>query len=118
MTQTVLLIDDDEAMRRSTEQALELAGFSVQSFPSAEAALPLIGPGFTGAVISDIRMPGMDGMSLLERLTLADRDLPVITGIILLSAVVFVVVNIIVEFTHPLIDPRLRRYTVTIRKSL
>lgn len=78
MKQTVLLIDDDEAMRRSTEQALELADFSVQSFPSAEAALPLIGPGFTGAVISDIRMPGMDGMTLLERLTLSDRDLPVI----------------------------------------
>lgn len=78
MKQTVLLIDDDEAMRRSTEQALELADFTVQSFASAEAALPLIGPAFTGAVISDIRMPGMDGMTLLERLTLSDRDLPVI----------------------------------------
>ncbi len=78
MKQTVLLIDDDEAMRRSTEQALELAGFSVQSLSSAEQGLALISPGFNGAVISDIRMPGMDGMSLLERLTLADRDLPVI----------------------------------------
>ena len=78
MKQTVLLIDDDEAMRRSTEQALELADFTVQSFASAEAALPLIGPAFPGAVISDIRMPGMDGMTLLERLTLSDRDLPVI----------------------------------------
>jgi two-component system C4-dicarboxylate transport response regulator DctD len=78
MKQTVLLIDDDEAMRRSTEQALELADFAVQSFANAEAALPFIGRGFTGAVISDIQMPGMDGMSLLERLTLADRDLPVI----------------------------------------
>jgi two-component system, NtrC family, C4-dicarboxylate transport response regulator DctD len=78
MKQTVLLIDDDEAMRRSTEQALELAGFTVQSFPAAEPALALVGPGFNGAVISDIRMPGMDGMTLLERLTLADRDLPVI----------------------------------------
>jgi two-component system C4-dicarboxylate transport response regulator DctD len=78
MKPTVLLIDDDEAMRRSTEQALELAEFTVQSYASAEAALPLLGPGFNGAVISDIRMPGMDGMSLLERLTLADRDLPVI----------------------------------------
>jgi two-component system C4-dicarboxylate transport response regulator DctD len=78
MKQTVLLIDDDEAMRRSTEQALELAGFSVQTVDAAEQALPLLGPGFNGAVISDIRMPGMDGMSLLERLTLADRDLPVI----------------------------------------
>ena len=78
MTQTLLLIDDDEAMRRSTEQALELAGFAVRSFAGAEGALPLIGPAFPGAVISDIRMPGLDGMSLLERVMQADRDLPVI----------------------------------------
>ena len=47
----------------------------------------------------------------LGRVTLAaigDRDLPVITGIILLSAVVFVIVNVVVELIHPLIDPRLR----------
>lgn len=47
----------------------------------------------------------------LGRVTLAaigNRDLPVITGIILLSAVVFVVVNIVVELVHPLLDPRLR----------
>ncbi len=78
MKQTVLLIDDDEAMRRSTEQALELAGFTVQSFRSADQALSVLSPGFNGAVISDIRMPGMDGMSLLDRLAEADRDLPVI----------------------------------------
>lgn len=45
----------------------------------------------------------------LGRVTLAainDRDLPVITGIILLSALAFVVVNLVVELVHPLIDPR------------
>ncbi|KNY04453.1 ABC transporter permease [Microbacterium sp. GCS4] len=47
----------------------------------------------------------------LGRVTLAaisNRDLPVITGIILLSAVVFVIVNLVVELVHPLLDPRLR----------
>lgn len=47
----------------------------------------------------------------LGRVTLAaisNRDLPVITGIILLSAIVFVVVNLVVELLHPLLDPRLR----------
>jgi two-component system, NtrC family, C4-dicarboxylate transport response regulator DctD len=78
MKQTVLLIDDEEAMRRSTEQALELAGFTVHSLPSAEQALGFAGPGFNGAVISDIRMPGMDGLGLLERLVETDRELPVI----------------------------------------
>lgn len=46
----------------------------------------------------------------LGRVTLAaisNRDLPVITGIILLSAIVFVIVNLVVELLHPLIDPRL-----------
>ncbi|MFE7067633.1 ABC transporter permease [Microbacterium sp. NPDC057658] len=45
----------------------------------------------------------------LGRVTLAainDRDLPVLTGIILLSALVFVVINVVVELVHPLIDPR------------
>ncbi|MEZ7757026.1 ABC transporter permease [Microbacterium paraoxydans] len=45
----------------------------------------------------------------LGRVTLAainDRDLPVLTGIILLSALVFVVINVMVELVHPLIDPR------------
>ena len=78
MMQQVLLIDDDEPMRRSTEQALELAGMGVVSVASAEEALTLAGPGFGGVVLSDIRMPGMDGMTLLQRLGEMDRDLPVI----------------------------------------
>lgn len=78
MIQTVILIDDDDAMRRSTEQALELAGLAVRSFSSAEEALPHIGPGLNGAVVTDIRMPGMDGMSVLQRLAELDAELPVI----------------------------------------
>lgn len=78
MIQTVLLIDDDEAMRRSTAQGLELAGFTVQAHAIAEAALGQAGPGLNGVVVSDIRMPGMDGMTLLQRLSDLDPDLPVI----------------------------------------
>ncbi|SEN25326.1 two-component system, NtrC family, C4-dicarboxylate transport response regulator DctD [Loktanella fryxellensis] len=74
----VLLIDDDVAMRQSTEQALDLAGFTVTAFSTAEEALTHAGPGFNGVVVSDIRMPGMDGMTLLQRLGEIDRDLPVI----------------------------------------
>jgi two-component system, NtrC family, C4-dicarboxylate transport response regulator DctD len=78
MTGRVLLIDDDDQMRRSTEQALELAGLQVDAFASAEDALHLAGPGLNGVVISDIRMPGLDGMTLLQRLRDIDADLPVI----------------------------------------
>ena len=74
----ILLAEDDEPMRRSTEQALELAGFRVEGFASAEEVLALAGPGFDGVVISDIRMPGMDGMTLLARIREVDGELPVI----------------------------------------
>ena len=74
----VLLVDDDEQMRRSTEQALELAGLTVHSLASAEEALYHAGAGLNGVVVSDIRMPGMDGMTLLQRLRDVDPDLPVI----------------------------------------
>ena len=78
MTQTVLLIDDDDAMRRSTEQALELAGFAVSAHAGAEGALGRAGRGFDGVVVTDIRMPGLDGMGLLQLLSERDPDLPVI----------------------------------------
>ncbi len=57
----VLLIDDEEELRFSTAQALELSGFAVTMLASAEHALELIGYSFDGVVVSDIRMPGMDG---------------------------------------------------------
>ena len=75
---TVLLVDDEEDIRRSTAQSLQLAGFCVGDFAAAEAALDYVTPGFNGVVVSDIRMPGMDGMTLLSRVHDIDADLPVI----------------------------------------
>ena len=68
----------------------------------------LVGSLLGGAVLVEtvFARPGLGRVTLAA---ITDRDLPVITGIILLSAAVFVVVNIVVEVTHPLIDPRLRR---------
>jgi two-component system C4-dicarboxylate transport response regulator DctD len=74
----VILVDDDEQMRRSTEQSLELAGFQVSAFKTAEDALGHAGPGLNGVVVTDIRMPAMDGMTLLARLREVDPELPVI----------------------------------------
>ena len=74
----VLLVDDEDELRRSTAQSLDLAGFSVRDFGSAEAALELVTPGFNGVLITDIRMPGMDGMSLMNRVREIDPDIPVI----------------------------------------
>jgi two-component system C4-dicarboxylate transport response regulator DctD len=74
----LLLVDDDEESRRSTAQTLQLAGFEVREFAAAEPALDYITPGFKSVVISDIRMPGMDGMTFLAKVRDIDSDVPVI----------------------------------------
>ncbi|MEV4667663.1 ABC transporter permease [Microbacterium sp. LWO12-1.2] len=68
----------------------------------------LTGSVLGGAVLVEtvFARPGLGRVTLAA---ISDRDLPVISGIILLSALVFVIVNLIVELVHPLIDPRLRR---------
>ncbi|QRY65777.1 sigma-54-dependent Fis family transcriptional regulator (plasmid) [Ensifer sp. PDNC004] len=74
----ILLVDDEEDVRHSSAQALELAGFRVDAFSAAEHALEFISYSFPGVVISDIRMPGMDGMTLLQRIREIDAEVPVI----------------------------------------
>lgn len=74
----VLLVDDDADLRASTEQALDLAGLGVEGFNAAQPVLERITAGFGGIVISDIRMPGMDGMTLMTRIHEIDADIPVI----------------------------------------
>ncbi|MGF6158932.1 two-component system C4-dicarboxylate transport response regulator DctD [Ensifer sp. KUDG1] len=74
----ILLVDDEEDVRHSSAQALELAGFRVDAFSAAERALEFISYSFPGVVISDIRMPGMDGMTLLQRIREIDAEVPVI----------------------------------------
>lgn len=70
----------------------------------------LVGSLLGGAVLVEtvFARPGIGRVTLAA---ITDRDLPVITGVILLSALVFVVVNTLVELLAPVIDPRLRRST-------
>jgi DNA-binding NtrC family response regulator len=74
----VAIIDDEADMRESVSQWLQLSGFEPLCFEAAEPALKVLSPDFAGVVISDIRMPGMDGMALLRRLQSIDPGLPVI----------------------------------------
>jgi two-component system response regulator FixJ len=74
----VYIIDDDAAMRDSLEFLLSTAGFAVTSFESATQfleALPYLG---FGCLVTDIRMPEIDGIELLRRLKVADVKLPVV----------------------------------------
>jgi two-component system C4-dicarboxylate transport response regulator DctD len=74
----VVFVEDDRTLRAATEQALLLAGFDVAAFADAEAALAAIDRNFDGVVVSDIRMPRIDGLELLARLRALDPELSVI----------------------------------------
>lgn len=78
----VAFVDDDADLRESNRQTLELAGFEPLMFHNAEAALARVDSDFPGVVVSDIRMPGMDGLQLFAALRERDPALPVlfITG--------------------------------------
>jgi two-component system C4-dicarboxylate transport response regulator DctD len=74
----VILVDDDDDLRPALAQGLELAGHGVRSFATADAALDAIDRGFAGPVVTDIRMPGTDGLAFMARVLEIDPALPVI----------------------------------------
>ncbi|WP_167146411.1 sigma-54-dependent transcriptional regulator [Pseudomonas sp. OTU750018] len=78
----VLLIDDDPHLRQALSQTLDLAGLKVSSLADAHGVAARIERDWPGVVVSDIRMPGIDGLQLLQQLQEQDPELPVllITG--------------------------------------
>jgi two-component system C4-dicarboxylate transport response regulator DctD len=74
----VLLIEDDEDVRRSMVQALNLAGFEVEAFASAESARAHIVFGAPVIVVCDVRLPGLSGTDWLPQIRTIDADLPVV----------------------------------------
>jgi two-component system, LuxR family, response regulator FixJ len=74
----VYVIDDDPAMRDSLDFLLGAAGFSVRLFDSAQRFLDELASLEAGCVLTDVRMPGIDGMELLRQLNSGVRKLPVI----------------------------------------
>ncbi len=78
MSDQVIFVDDEATIREAVQQWLELSGFEVRLCLRAEECLGALDKSFAGVVISDVRMPGMDGLQLLANLQAVDRDLPVI----------------------------------------
>ncbi|PZP86638.1 MAG: DNA-binding response regulator [Ectopseudomonas oleovorans] len=78
MSAQVIVVDDEAAIREAVQQWLELSGFDVRTCASAAEALALVDRDFPGIVVSDVRMPGSDGLQLLDKLLQVDTDLPVI----------------------------------------
>ncbi|MEP2532901.1 sigma-54 dependent transcriptional regulator [Shimia sp.] len=78
MKAPVLVVDDDPIVREALTQTLELEDFPVIAAGSFVEAKDHIEPGFSGVILSDMRMPGRDGFHLLEFTHEVDAELPVI----------------------------------------
>jgi len=76
--QTVHVVDDDAAVRRSLERLLDAAGFRAVSYETSHAFLAVAASLSSGCVLLDVRMPVMDGLALQARLAKLDNNLPVI----------------------------------------
>ncbi|WP_277981987.1 sigma-54-dependent transcriptional regulator [Sphingomonas phyllosphaerae] len=74
----VVLIDDDEGLRAALADSFTIAGIEVDPYGDARTALGQLDAEFRGIVVSDIRMPKMDGHALFEAIAARDPELPVI----------------------------------------
>lgn len=74
----VLLVDDNAYLRRAFQEALERAGHRVVTAGSGKEALAALGEKVFDVVVTDVRMPDMTGLELLDTLCGRDRRLPVV----------------------------------------
>ncbi|RRJ84071.1 sigma-54-dependent transcriptional regulator [Aestuariirhabdus litorea] len=74
----VIFVDDEHHIRVTVQQTLELEDYSVRCFGSGGEVLDELGIDWPGVIVSDINMPGMDGIELMKRIREIDPDLPVI----------------------------------------
>ncbi len=75
---TVLVVDDEKNIRRTLRMVLEAEGYEVREAETAEEALPLLESEPVDVGLFDVRLPGMDGLALLQKARELWRDLPVI----------------------------------------
>ncbi len=78
MSTKVLVVDDKQMMRDSVGATLQRAGYTVVAAPGGEAALRMVARHQPAAVVTDLKMPEMDGLELLQHLAAADSQLPVV----------------------------------------
>jgi DNA-binding NtrC family response regulator len=74
----IVVVDDQEFVREGLCETLSRAGYGVEACESGEEALHALSEGDAAALVTDLRMPGMSGMELLERARRMDQTLPVI----------------------------------------
>ena len=75
---TILVVDDEEAIRLLYREEFSEAGYRVQVAANGTEALQMVQRGRPDLMTIDIKMPGMDGIELLRRVREIHRDLPII----------------------------------------
>jgi two-component system C4-dicarboxylate transport response regulator DctD len=75
---TVFLVEDDAAVRKGCEQALSIADIAVRGFGDAESLLAALPGGNPALIVTDVRLPGRNGLAVLREVRRLDRDLPVL----------------------------------------
>lgn len=76
--ETVWIVDDDKSIRWVVEKALQKADINTRNFSAARDLLDALDTDTPDALITDIRMPGMDGLQLLDKIQKSHPELPVI----------------------------------------
>ena len=74
----VMFVDDDESLRMANSQSLTLAGFAVDTYPNAQSAMLHVNADFDGVIVSDIRMPEIDGLQFFHAIQKIDPGIPVV----------------------------------------
>jgi FixJ family two-component response regulator len=77
-TGLIAIVDDDELVRQALESVVKAAGFTTETFGSAEAFLDSIPMNSTKCLILDVRLPGMSGIELQRRLRAKNSGIPII----------------------------------------
>jgi FixJ family two-component response regulator len=75
---TVIVIDDDESVRRALGRLLRSSGLKVESFATAEEFLQAAAGPLPGCLVLDVHLPGLSGPELRARLSAEGRDAPVV----------------------------------------
>lgn len=74
----VILVDDERSVRDSARQWLELSDFEVSDYADARVALRDIKPEYAGIVLTDVKMPGLDGLAFQKEIAAIDEHIPVV----------------------------------------
>lgn len=107
----ILIVDDEPLIRRSLSELLTLSGYTVSSASSAKEALHLLKDYTADIVISDVKMPEMDGVQLLKQIKASHPDTPVIltTGYASIESAVSAMKEGAYDYiTKPIVDSEIK----------